>query len=361
MNRRRRLALAAATVMLMLGAGAALAAAGPSSPASDFLGDVAKRLGISEDRLQDAIQDETIARIDAAVAAGEITEAEGDALKRRVRSGGAPVVLPSFGGPEIAVGPRGVVGPRGTDLLGTAAAYLGMDEADLHQALRDGKSLADLANDKNKPVEGLVQALRDEIRRDADEAVDDGVLTEQQADRLVNKLAGAVDEFVENAGGLGFPLDQRVPGFGFGPGGPLVKPIVPGILPGPDLMEKATEYLGMEESDLRARLRDGESLADLARAKGKSVDGLEQALVGAIREDVDRAVDDGGLTKEQADRIIEDFRGRVDDLVEARLKSGLEFRGRGDGFEFHFRVEPHRVPPPEERSSPAPIVPLKPS
>jgi hypothetical protein len=34
--------------------------------------------------------------------------------------------------------------------------------------LRDRKSLADLAKDKDKPVAGLEKALRDEVRKDAD-------------------------------------------------------------------------------------------------------------------------------------------------------------------------------------------------
>lgn len=54
--------------------------------------------------------------------------------------------------------------------------------------MRDGKSLADLAKDKGKSVDGLKKALRDPIRKDADKAVEDGVLTKEQADRLVEEL-----------------------------------------------------------------------------------------------------------------------------------------------------------------------------
>ena len=64
-----------------------LAASGSSNPPADFMGDVAKRLGISQHRLEGAIEDATIARIDAAVAAGDVTKEEGEALKERVRSG----------------------------------------------------------------------------------------------------------------------------------------------------------------------------------------------------------------------------------------------------------------------------------
>jgi lambda repressor-like predicted transcriptional regulator len=367
-NRTRWLAGAAAALAVVLGAGAAFAANGSSNPTADFLGDVAKRLGISEDKLEGAIEDATIARIDAAVAAGEITEEEGDELKERVRSGDVPAILPGFGGPRFDP----PVPPEGFGLgrlalpnpLDTAADYLEMDHADVRRALHDGKSLVDLAKDQGKSIDGLKEALRDAIRRDADEAVDDGVLTQEQADDFVEKLTGAVDELVERSGGLGFGL--RGPGFGIGPLGPPHKGILPGGLPGGDLMETAADYLGMDWVDIHKALRDGRSLADLANDKGKSVDGLKEALRDAIRKDADKAVDDRVLTQEQADRLADKLGGAVDKFVEGNLSSGFDFdyEGGGGSFEFQFRIGPEeRMPAPEERRRPSfepPVVPPQP-
>jgi lambda repressor-like predicted transcriptional regulator len=359
-NLTRWLATAAAGLAVVLGGGAALAATGSSDPASDFLEDVAKRLGISEDKLEDAIKDATIARIDAAVAAGDITKDEGDALKERVRSGDVPAILPSFRGPGLGLGPLGhdgVFGPdrfAGTDLLDAAADYLGMSQADIREALRDGKSLADLAKDNGKSVEGLKKALRDEIRQAADQAVDDGALTRQQADRLVEKFSDAVNELVEQSGNPRLEFGFPGPGFGLGPLGPLEKGF-PGAFPGSDLLETAADYLGMDEAGVREALRDGKSLADLAQDKGKSVDGLKQALRGAIRKDADKAVEDGVLTKKQADRLVEKFGNAVDKLVEGSLRDGFDFdfRSGGDGFEFRFRIAPEgRMPLPERQGNP---------
>jgi lambda repressor-like predicted transcriptional regulator len=356
-NRTRWLAGAAAALAVVLGGGAAFAASGSSNPTADFLGDVAKRLGISEDKLEGAIEDATIARIDAAVAAGEITEEEGEELKERVRSGDGPATLPGLGAPGFRPpGPPDVFGPgrlAPTDPLDTAADYLEMDDADVRQALRDGKSLADLAKDKGKSVDGLKDALRDAIRKDADEAVDDGALTEEQADDFVDKLSGAVDELVEKGGGLGFGL--RGPGFGIGPPEPSHKEILPGV-PGGDLMETAADYLGMNWADIHEALRDGKSLADLAKDKGKSVDGLKEALREAIRKDADEAVEHGVLTEEQADRLVEELGGAVDKLVAGNLRSGFDFdfEGGGGSFEFHFRIGPEdRMPAPDGRRNPS--------
>jgi polyhydroxyalkanoate synthesis regulator phasin len=215
-NRTRWLATAVAALAVVLGGGAALATTGSSSPASDFLGDVAKRLGISEDKLEDAIKDETIARIDAAVAAGDITKEDGDALKERVRSGDVPAILPSFRGPGLGLGPlghHGVLGRGhlpGTDVLDAAADYLAMDEPDVRAALRDGKSLADLAKHEGKSVDGLKKALRDAIRKEADQAVEKGVLTKENADRLVARFGSAVDRLVEGSLRGRFDTDFRL-------------------------------------------------------------------------------------------------------------------------------------------------------
>jgi hypothetical protein len=135
-----------------------------------------------------------------------ITKAEGDALKQRVRSGDVPAVPPSFRRP--AFGPRPApAAPARSDLMETAADYLGMDKAGVREALRDGKSLADLARERSKSVDGLKQALVGATREDADRAVEDGVLTKEQAGRLVEKLSRAVDELVEGKLNRGFGFE----------------------------------------------------------------------------------------------------------------------------------------------------------
>jgi lambda repressor-like predicted transcriptional regulator len=372
MTRTRWLATAAAALAVVMGGGTALAATGSSNPASDFLGDVARRLGISQDRLEDAIDDAAIARIDAAVAAGDLTKGEGEVLKERVRSGDVPGILPGLRGPGVEVGPLGypgVVGPGemgGADVLATAAEYLGMDAADVREALCDGKSLADLADDNGKSVDGLKQALRDEIRKDADQAVEDGALTKDQADRLAVRLSDAVDDLVENSGGRGLEYGFRAPEFGPAPPGPLDEGIFPGGLPGTDLIESAADYLGIEAADVRQALGDGKSLADLANDKGKSVDGLKRALRDEIRRNADQAVEDGVLTNQQADRLVDKFGSALDQLVERGVRGGFDFdfRDRDGKFGFHFRIEPEgRMPLPEGDGSsslePA-IVPLRP-
>ncbi len=109
--------------------------------------------------------------------------------------------------------------------------------------------------------------------------------------------------------------DERVAGdrFGYRMLPALGDPSDRGLFGGPpfrfpargvDLDEAAT-YLGLSESEVRERLRDGDTLADIARGEDESVDGLVQALVTAASERID----------EQAEEEKDDLDERVRDLV----------------------------------------------
>jgi hypothetical protein len=54
----------------------------------------------------------------------------------------------------------------------------------------------------------------------------------------------------------------------------------------------AADYVGLSRAELIARLRDGQSLAEIAEAEGKSVEGLKQAIRDAITARLDAVVDD---------------------------------------------------------------------
>jgi hypothetical protein len=83
-------------------------------------------------------------------------------------------------------------------------------------------------------------------------------------------------------------------------GGPPLRFLGRGV----DLGEAAT-YLGLSESEVRDRLRDGDTLADIARDEDRSVDALVQALVAAASKRID----------EQAEEEKEHLDERVRDLV----------------------------------------------
>lgn len=193
MERKRKLVIGAAAVLAAAGGGAAIAASGssPSEENQAIIDDAAKQLGVSSSKLSDALKQALVHRVDAAVVAGRLTKAEGDALKARINSGDAPF----FGG----VRDRGF-GHFGR--LDAAAAYLGLTETQLHAELESGKSLAQVARAHDKSVQGLVDALVADAKARLDDAVAAGRLTRAEANETLDGLRGRIGNLV-NATGLG--------------------------------------------------------------------------------------------------------------------------------------------------------------
>jgi hypothetical protein len=128
-----------------------------------LLSDVAKRLGISQENLVDAIKDTTIAGIDGAVAAGDITKGGRATRPESVSSPATcrhPEELRRPGGLG-PLHPDGAFAGRfaGPDLLETDRRLPRRDRRRSREALRDGNSLANLATNKSKSVDGLKKAL----------------------------------------------------------------------------------------------------------------------------------------------------------------------------------------------------------
>ena len=199
MKRNRKLMFGAVALLAAAGGGAAIAAS-DSSPADEnqaVINDAAQQLGISPSKLSDALKKALGDRVDAAVAAGRITKAQGDALKQRLESGNAPL----FFGPHRGFGHFGF---RGLD---AAATYLGLTEAQLRTDLDGGKTLAQVAQAHGKSVGGLVDALLADAKQHVDAAVAAGRLTQSEANDLLNGLRDRITSRVNSRAPEGGPSE----------------------------------------------------------------------------------------------------------------------------------------------------------
>jgi hypothetical protein len=205
MERKRKLIFGLAALLAAAGGGVAIAASdsSPSEENQAILDYAAKKLGISPSKLSDALKQALADRIDAAVAAGRLTKAEGDALKQRVNSDAFPL----FGGLH-----RGF-GHAGFGSLDAAADYLGLTEAQLRSELEGGKTLAQVAQAHGKTTNGLIDALVAAAKKRLDQAVAAGRLTQSQANEMLNGLRDRMGALVNSRA---LPGDQfGRPQFGF--------------------------------------------------------------------------------------------------------------------------------------------------
>lgn len=208
LNRKAKFVVGAAAVLAVAGGGVAVAASqdnSPSSASKAVIDDAAKQLGIPSSKLSDALKTALKDRVDAAVAAGRITKAEGDAIKQRITGDSFPLL----GGLHRGFGHKGSFGrPE------AAAGYLGMTEAQLRTELEGGKSLAQVAKDHNKSVDGLVNALVADVKQKLDDAVSAGRLTKERETEMLGALKDRITGMVNQTGGMRGPHFRR-PALGF--------------------------------------------------------------------------------------------------------------------------------------------------
>jgi predicted DNA-binding protein (UPF0251 family) len=207
LNRKTKIVVGVAALLSAVGAGAAVAASQDSSPSTEskaVIDDAAKQLGIPSSKLSDALKKALSDRVDAAVAAGRITKAEGDAAKARIQSNNFPLL----GGLHEGFGHVGFIGS-----LETAAGYIGITEAQLRTELEGGKSLAQVAQDHGKSVDGLIATLVAEAKKKLDDAVAAGRLTKAQETEMLSVLKDRITR-IANSTGLDEP-HFRGPDAGF--------------------------------------------------------------------------------------------------------------------------------------------------
>jgi hypothetical protein len=240
---KRNLVIGLAALGVAACAGGAYAATQNSGPSSRqaFLNDVAKRLHVTPQQLTAALNGASVDQLQAEVKAGQLTQAQANALEQRLKSGGPAPLLPltpGLGGPRpFNAVPPGGFGSRGFGFgfpgfgLGGAASYLGLTNAQLIQQLRSGKSMAEIAASKGKTVAGLEQALTAPIKKALDAAVARKAITAAQEQQILSHFSADLTQRV-NQKGLPTPKVVRLlfrggPGrYGGWPGpyGPSFKP-----------------------------------------------------------------------------------------------------------------------------------------
>jgi hypothetical protein len=219
-------------------------------------------------------------------------------VKRKVVVGAAAGLAVAGGGAAIAATQFGSPKEESQAVVNDAAKQLGVTPSELSAALK-------------KALENRVDA-----------AVAAGRLTKEQGAELKKRIeAGDVPLF----GGPGFPGPGHLRGFGhLGPPGDL---------------DAAADYLGLTEAQLEKQLNTGKTLAQVAKSRDKSVDGLISALYDSAKKKLDAGVAAGRLTKAQEESILADLKSRLSEFVnnaQLRIDRDGPRGGLGPrGFRFH--------------------------
>ncbi len=95
-------------------------------------------------------------------------------------------------------GNKAVAGERGP--LTAVGSYLGLTVEQLRNALRDDKSLAGIAGERGKSVDGLKQAIRAHAKQKLGQAVTDGRITAAHKEEMLERLDAHLDDLVNRTG-----------------------------------------------------------------------------------------------------------------------------------------------------------------
>lgn len=132
--------------------------------------------------------------------------------------------------------------------------------------------------------------------------VKDGTITQAQADKVATTL------------------DQKLPERGFRQG----------LRFGAGLDEVA-DILGITPAELRAQLRSGKTLAEIAKTKNISQATLVEKLVAAAKSRLAAEVKAGRLTQARADAIAKNLSARITEMVTHTGPMGMRGHHRGGG------------------------------
>lgn len=93
--------------------------------------------------------------------------------------------------------------------------------------------------------------------------------------------------------------------FGWGMGGEFGKPMA--------------DFLGISTNDLQTALKNGQTLAQIGQAHGKSAEDLKGFLKDQLKTRLDEAVKNGKLTADQETKLLDQASARFDQVINATL------------------------------------------
>lgn len=150
---------------------------------------------------------------------------------------------------------------------------------------------ADTTTESTTQVRGFTSVL--------DELVAEGVITQEQADTVGERLAergyGRFGRFGHTGRGMH--------------------------------LETLADVIGVEAETIKSALADGQTIAEIAADNGVDRQTVVDALTAQAQEFLANAVADGRITQEEADEKLAEAATRIESMVDGEI----EFGGRGHG------------------------------
>jgi hypothetical protein len=158
---------------------------GPPALLQTFLGKLAVNLGIDQGRLQEGIQQAEQQMVDEAVQQGKITPEQAEKIKARLQNNPGSFGFLRKGYLGAGKGKMWLAKGANLEML---AQTLGLSADELKAQLKEGKTLAAIAEQQGVPMDQVCQKMQEARIQATQQAVKEGRLTQEQADRLLQRM-----------------------------------------------------------------------------------------------------------------------------------------------------------------------------
>jgi len=179
-------------------------------------------------------------------------------------------------------------------ILGTVAAGAGRPFAGAAATAQSPANPGQVFLDKLAGALGIDRtkldaALKTAANQTIDQALQEGQITQQQADQMRSHIIQGFSS-----------MWMKVGGGKHGPGGGLKATLKP-----------LADALGMVPQDVVSALHSGKKISDLAASKGMTVDQVQGKMLAAVKTRLDQAVKGGKLTQTKADQAYSKFQQNI--------------------------------------------------
>jgi hypothetical protein len=186
-------------------------------------------------------------------------------------------------------------GNRGGDLTRSVVELVlqetGLTREEIRVQLQDGATLATIIEDSGASVDTITEQVTVLVSERAAQAVENGRLTQEQADVLITELEtrlnGILTGEITLREGRGIGREGRA---------------------GMNLISETLQTLtGLTAREIRAQLRAGDTLSGILQANEIDQETFTQAALDAASAQLTARVEAGTITQEQADALLAEF------------------------------------------------------
>ena len=193
----------------------------------------------------------------------------------------------------------------GLGRIGELAELVGTDNETLRAALKEGQTLAEIAEANGVEVQAVIDALAERANERIDAALEAEKLSEDEAAskraEVVDRVAAFVNQTHAFKGKAAGKHDRG------------------------EKLGGLAELVGTDAQSLREALKEGQTLAEVAVSNGIEAQTVIDALVAIANERIDEAVAAGKLTDAEA----EEKRAEVETRISSFVNEGKDGDWRG--------------------------------